>query len=111
MKLDSNTLALASEAREVGFFAQLARTDTGMGLSLPGAILAEGKDAARFLHSQVTNEVEALEPGKGNFSARVTRQGQLLHFFSLHRLPVAPGTPDQFLLVLDRADVVGCPVA
>ena len=55
MKLDSNTLALASEAREVGFFAQLARTDTGMGLSLPGAILAEGKDAARFLHSQVTN--------------------------------------------------------
>jgi folate-binding protein YgfZ len=105
MKLDSNTLALASEAREVGFFAQLARTDAGLGLALPGAILAEGKDAARFLHSQVTNEVEALEPGNGNFSARVTRQGQLLHFFSLHRLPVAPGAADQFLLLLERGEI------
>jgi len=96
-------LELAGEARENGFVAQLARDGSAAaGLANPGALLARGKDATRFLHSQVTNEVEALAPGEGNYSARVNRQGQLLHFFSLHRLPDEDGSPPAYLLILER---------
>jgi len=97
------TLERASTARSKGWFA---RVGTGhpdaFGLAVPGAVLARGKDATRFLHSQVTNEVEALAPGEGNFSARVTRQGQLLHFFSLHRLEEVHDQPACYWMVLER---------
>ncbi|MCH7866422.1 MAG: hypothetical protein IH881_01915 [Myxococcales bacterium] len=103
---ESNTLELAGAVRKSGFFARLARGEAGAcGLANPGAILARGKDAASFLHSQVTNEVDALAAGEGNFSARVNRQGQLLHFFSLHRLPAKAETPAAFLLILEREAV------
>jgi folate-binding protein YgfZ len=103
---DSKTLALARIARETGFFARLSATEpAGEGLANPGAILARGKDAAAFLHSQVTNEVEALTPGQGNFSARVNRQGQLIQTFSLHRLPDDDSDIPAFWLVLERKDV------
>lgn len=103
---DSNTLDLAGAVRKSGFFARLARGDAeACGLANPGAILARGKDATSFLHSQVTNEVEALAPGEGNFSARVNRQGQLLHFFSLHRLPAEDDSAASFLLILERESV------
>jgi folate-binding protein YgfZ len=103
---DSNTLELAGAVRKSGFFARLARGDAeACGLANPGAILARGKHAASFLHSQVTNEVEALAAGEGNFSARVNRQGQLLHFFSLHRLPGDDESAAAFLLILERESV------
>ncbi|MBW2387995.1 MAG: hypothetical protein JRG89_06110, partial [Deltaproteobacteria bacterium] len=61
-------LELAGAVRENGFVAQLARDGSAaLGLANPGALLARGKDATRFLHSQVTNEVEALAPGEGNY--------------------------------------------
>src|SRR5258706_9310005 len=60
--------------------------------------MVTGADAATFLHSQLTNEVNALKPGEGNLSARVTRTGALLRYFSLHRLP---GEPSEFLLLLE----------
>jgi folate-binding protein YgfZ len=102
----SNTLLLAGALRKSGFFARLARGDNNAaGLANPGAMLARGKDAASFLHSQVTNDVEGLAPGEGNFSARVNLQGQLLHFFSLHRLPGTSEAPAEFLLILERAAV------
>ncbi len=103
---EANTVQFACAVRESGFFARLACGEpTAEGSANPGAILAKGKDAARFLHGQVTNEVEALAPGEGNFSARVTRQGWLLHTFSLHRLPVDEATVPAFLLILEREDV------
>jgi folate-binding protein YgfZ len=78
---------LASRARETGFHARLGRDAGGFGMAVPGAIRVTGPDALGFMHSQVTNEVEGLSPGQGNLSARVTRTGQLVDFFSLHRLP------------------------
>ena len=75
-------------------------------MAQPGAILAQGRDALAFFHSQVTNEVEGLEPGAGNYSARVTRTGQLVEFFSLHRLPDA-GDVQSILLLLERESVPG----
>ena len=63
-----------------------------------GAILVTGADATSFLNSQLTNEVEALKPGDGNLSARVTRTGTLVNYFSLHRMPKVPAS---FMIVLD----------
>jgi folate-binding protein YgfZ len=58
----------------------------GAGLADLGVLVAEGADAARFLHSQVTSDVEGLAEGGGSLSARVARTGHLAHVFSLHRL-------------------------
>ncbi len=108
MNPEPETLERAACARSKGCFARLGTGHSdAFGFAVPGAILARGKDAARFLHSQVTNEVEALEPGEGNFSARVTRQGQLLHLFSLHRLEQVNDEPPSYLLLLERDGVAG----
>jgi folate-binding protein YgfZ len=92
------TLELARSAREVGFFAELGAG--GVGMASPGVVRVRGPDALGFIHSQVTNEVEGLAPGRGNYSARVTLQGQLVEVFSVHRLPEDSG--DELWLVLDR---------
>lgn len=44
-----------------------------------------GPDAASWLHSQTTNDVEALEPGQGHHNALLDRQGRLQAHFTLHR--------------------------
>ncbi|MBW2231023.1 MAG: hypothetical protein JRH17_11620 [Deltaproteobacteria bacterium] len=105
MRPDPTILELARAARESGLFARLAAygTGTGTGMAAPGAIHVSGKDALRFVHSQVTNEVEGLAPGQGNASARVTRQGQLVELFSLHRLE--DGDTPSLLLVLEAERV------
>ena len=95
------TLELARSAREVGFFAVLGAG--GEGMASPGAVRVGGRDAIAFLHSQVTNEVEGLAPGEGNYSARVTLQGQLVEVFSVHRLP--ENSADELWLVLERERV------
>lgn len=61
------------------------------------ALRVRGKDAGTFLHAQLTNEVNALKPGDGNLSARVTRTGSLVRYFSLHRLP----RNGEFILLCD----------
>ncbi|MFT5694900.1 MAG: folate-binding protein YgfZ [Myxococcota bacterium] len=106
MTPDTQTLQHAHDARETGFFARLGRApESAVGLANPGAILVTGSDAASFLHSQVTNDVEGLAPGEGNFSARVNRKGQLLHFFSLHHLPAQEGDAAAYLLILERGSI------
>src|SRR5437763_380268 len=99
------SLTHARQARETGLLAVLAGE--------LGALDVAGSDAREFLHSQLTNEVHALQPGQGNLSARVTRTGTLVRYFSLHLLPSSP-SPSQapagksglkgehFLLVLER---------
>ena len=95
------TLELARSARDVGFFAELGAG--GVGMASPGAVRVRGRDALGFIHSQVTNEVEGLAPGQGNYSARVTLQGQLVEVFSVHRPP--EGSGDELWLVLERERV------
>ena len=101
MTQTSETLELARSVRELGFFARLA--GDGMGMASVGAIRASGGDVLSFIHSQVTNEVEGLGSGEGNYSARVTLQGQLVELFSVHRLDV-DGRPEIWL-VLERERV------
>lgn len=44
-----------------------------------------GQDAATWLHSQTTNDVNALEAGQGQAGALLDRQGRLQAHFTLHR--------------------------
>ncbi|MEI6231822.1 MAG: tetratricopeptide repeat protein [Planctomycetota bacterium] len=91
----SITPATVKSAREHGYISNLRGSHSA---ALIGAIKVSGADAVSFLNSQLTNDVKALQPGGGNMSARVTRTGTLVNYFSVHRLP---GEPVTFLLLLD----------
>ena len=42
-----------------------------------GKLLIRGADAAEFLHSQLTNEIEGLAPGEGCYAALLDRKGHI----------------------------------
>jgi len=105
MTNESRRSVLARQARETGLLCVLDSGPDAEGPASLGALEVTGRDAARFLHAQVTNEVAALEPGAGNLSARTTRTGHLLHVFSLHRLPAAASRDAAFVLLLERPAV------
>jgi folate-binding protein YgfZ len=42
-----------------------------------GKLLVSGPDAAEYLQGQLTNDVEALEPGDGQYSALLDRKGHM----------------------------------
>ncbi|MEE3327777.1 MAG: glycine cleavage T C-terminal barrel domain-containing protein [Myxococcota bacterium] len=88
---------LIHEAREKGYVARLG--PGGQGLADPGWIVVSGPDALSFAHSQVTNEVEALAPGQGNATARVTRQGQLVELLQVYRLMDRDGHGELGILI------------
>ncbi|HLP77712.1 MAG TPA: glycine cleavage T C-terminal barrel domain-containing protein [Candidatus Paceibacterota bacterium] len=46
-----------------------------------------GADRVRFLHGQVTNDVNRLRPGEGCYAAVVTAKGKLQSDLNVHRLP------------------------
>jgi folate-binding protein YgfZ len=52
-----------------------------------------GADAAEFLHGQVTNDIEALEPGQGCYAAMLNPKGRLVADMRILRLE-----PERFLL-------------
>ena len=43
-----------------------------------GKLALTGGEAKEFLHGQVTNEIEALEPGRGCYAAFLTHKGKML---------------------------------
>jgi len=42
-----------------------------------GKLLVSGSDAAEYLQGQLTNDVEALEPGEGQYAALLDRKGHM----------------------------------
>ncbi len=42
-----------------------------------GVVVVGGQDAAEYLQGQLTNDVEALEPGQGAYSALLDRKGKM----------------------------------
>ena len=56
-----------------------------------------GSDAASWLHSQTTNEVDSLESGQGCHNAVLDRQGRLQGHFTLHRWE------DEFWMIIDKS--------
>ncbi len=104
MKLFS-TLKSIKRCREKGFLAVLrghiSKDDVRDNSTRLCAIKMSGADAGSFLHSQLTNEVRTLKSGEGNLSARVTRTGSLVGYFSLHRLQEEPAA---YLIVIEGED-------
>src|ERR687889_61448 len=43
-----------------------------------GKLALTGPDAKTFLHGQVTNDIEGLEPGRGCYAAFLTHKGKML---------------------------------
>lgn len=64
-------------------------------------VLVEGPDAASFLQSQTTNDVVALDLGKGHIGARTTRTGHLVSLFSCHR--GGEHNPDRYELIVPKS--------
>ena len=102
MQPTPDTLEQVRAARERGVVAALNATDNAAWMANPGALRIIGPDAASFLHSQTTNDVEGLAPGAGNLNARVTRTGHLVQLFSLHRHPGQPTDVPNFLALVER---------
>src|SRR5918992_4048244 len=43
-----------------------------------GKLALTGREAKEFLHGQVTNDIEGLEPGTGCYAAFLTHKGKML---------------------------------
>ncbi len=92
---EGDRLALARTARETLVCAPLfASTDApsapARGMAQPAVLRIDGPDAASYLHSQLTHDVEGLLPGAGQLTARVERTGHLVAVAGLHRDPSEP---------------------
>ncbi len=70
-----------------------------------GLILAAGPDCVDFLHARLTSDVHALAPGQGQLSAKLTGRGELVGYFSLHRLPDLGQPFPSFFLLAPRGDL------
>lgn len=57
-----------------------------------GLIEISGVDAGSYLHGRSSNDVNTLVPGQGQLNSLLERKGQIIAFFSLHKLA------DHFLL-------------
>ena len=62
-----------------------------------GKLAFSGPDAAEYLNGQVTNDVEALEPGTGAYAALLTPKGKMLADLRILR------TEDEFLIDTERS--------
>jgi len=60
-----------------------------------GKLALTGAQAKEFLNGQVSNEIEALEPGSGCYAALLTNKGKMLG--DLRVLDVSPPTPELWL--------------
>jgi len=68
-------------------YAALRGTVGLMDLSFRSRLCLGGADRTRFLHGQVTNEVNKLKPGQGCYAALVTAKGKVESDFNIYRLP------------------------
>src|SRR5690242_775783 len=73
-------------------YAALVETASIFDFSFRSRICLTGADRARFLHGQVTNDVNRLRPGEGCYAALVTAKGRMQSDLNLYCLQ------DEFLL-------------
>src|SRR4051795_4120976 len=60
-----------------GQYRQLREECGLLDRSARGKLLLSGPDAAEYLQGQLTNDVEALEPGDGQYAALLDRKGHM----------------------------------
>jgi len=56
---------------------RVVREEAGATVRQRGFVAVTGKDAAEYLQGQVTNDVEAIETGRGAYSALLDRKGRM----------------------------------
>lgn len=77
-------------------------------LSMRGRLCLTGVDRHRFLHGQVTNNVQELKPGQGCYAALITAKGRMqsdLNIYSLENellLDFEPGLTEPISQRLDK---------
>jgi folate-binding protein YgfZ len=64
----------------------LKRSAGLLDLSHRGRLVLRGSDAPRFLHGMVTNDVQGLKPGQGNYAFLLNVQGHILADLRILRL-------------------------
>lgn len=69
-------MSVANEVELDGQYRAL-REEAGAAVRVRGFLTVGGADAAEYLQGQVTNDVEALEPGEGAYSALLDRKGRM----------------------------------
>ncbi len=55
-------------------------------LSFRACFAMRGRDAVKFLHRMVSNDVQGLEPGQGTYAALLTAQGRIVADLQVYRL-------------------------
>lgn len=98
--MTTDPLGICRLARERGL---VSRWDGAPEL---GLVLAAGPDSVDFLQARLTSDVKALAPGLGQLSAKLTGRGELVGYFSLHRLPDLGQPFPSFFLLAPRSDLV-----
>jgi folate-binding protein YgfZ len=53
------------------------REEAGAAVRERGIVVVSGRDATEYLQGQLTNDIEALEPGQGAYSALLDRKGKM----------------------------------
>ena len=66
-----------SVAVEIDGQYRALREEAGAAIRQRGVVVVGGQDAAEYLQGQLTNDIEALEPGQGTYSALLDRKGKM----------------------------------
>jgi len=84
----------ATEGIELDAQYRLLREECGLlDRSDRGKLVVHGPDAAEYLQGQLTNDVEALEPGQGLYAALLDRKGHVQADMRVLRPSTAPFVP------------------
>ncbi len=77
-------------------------------LSHQGRLRLTGEDRAKFLHRLISNDVESLSAGQGNYAMLLTNRGKIIADMNIHVLEdaiginTAPETTDSLFKELDK---------
>ena len=78
--------AVASYGAPLTEHRALRETAGILDLSFRGRLCLAGADRHRFLHGQVTNDVNALQAGEGCYAALITAKGKMISDLNIYRL-------------------------
>jgi tRNA-modifying protein YgfZ len=75
--LESGWMSAETEIELDAQYRQLREECGLLDRSARGKLLVRGADAAEYLQGQLTNDVEALQPGEGQYAALLDRKGHM----------------------------------
>ncbi len=70
----------------------------------PLVLEISGKDAPRYLHNRLSNQIKELPVGRWTFAAALSPQGKTEGFFKVFRLAGESASGDKFIVICDGGD-------